>query len=168
MRATAARVAVILLGTGCVQVRSSAVATGRPLAPSAAAVEVSATRDPPGAEERATIEVQGSISAATLESLVAEFRSRVASAGGNYGRIDSFATRHELVTESYQYECGTPETQVRTQTASYMGPEGSTVCITQYVPVTKYVSRTCTGERRVEVATRTLIGRALRTSRGDR
>ena len=163
-----ARVSVLLLGAGCAQVQSSAFVTGRPLPPSTGPVEVSATRDPPGAEVLGVVEVHGRPPTATLESLVTEFCRGVASVGGDYGRIDSFATRHEMVTERYDYECGTTETEYQTQTVSGMGPDGSPTFTTQTVPVTKYVSKTCTGERQVEVATQTLVGRAFRTSRGDR
>jgi hypothetical protein len=164
----AARVSFLLLAAGCSQVRSSAYVIGQPLPPSTAPVEVSATRDLPRAQELGVVEVHGRLPVATLERLVLEFRGRVAAMGGDYGRIDSFATRHEMVTETYDYECGTSESTVETQTVTSVGADGTPTVSTESVPVTRYVSKTCTGERRVEVATLTLVGRALRASGGNR
>ncbi len=158
----------LLLAAACSQVQSSAHMTGRPLPPSTAPVEISATRDVPNAEELGVIEAHGRLPAATLQALVTEFSVRVASMGGDYGRIDNLATKHEMVTENVDYECGTFETEIQTQTVSQTGPDGSTTFSTQSVPVTKYVSKTCTEARRVEAATLTLVGRAFRTSRGNR
>lgn len=164
----AATASFLLLAAACSHVQSSAYVTGRPLPPSTAPVEISATRDPPSSDELGIIEVHGRLPVATLEALATEFRTRVASIGGDYGRVDNFATKHEMVTATYNYECGTFETEVHTQTVSQIGPDGSTTFSTESVPVTTYVSKTCTGERQVEAAILTLVGRAFRTSRGNR
>jgi len=46
------------------------------------------------------------------------------------------------------------------------GPDGGMEWVSEPVTEQKFVSRTCQGERPVEVATRTLIGRALRARGG--
>lgn len=166
----ASTASILLVTSACsyTQVQSSAYGTGRPLPPSTSPVEVSATRDPPSAVELGIVEAHGRVPVATLDALVAEMRARVASMGGNFCRIDSLATSHEMVTETYDYECGTFETQMETQTVPQAGPDGSMTFSTESVPVTTYVSKTCTGERQVEAATLTLVGRALRTPGGTR
>jgi hypothetical protein len=158
--------AAAILAVACAPaVASSAVITRPALAPSASAVSISATRDPAGAEEIGIVEAYGLRPQATVEALVAEFRARVATLGGDFGRIDNFATRHELRTESRDYECGGVETQMQTQSVVAIGPDGSTAVTSEAVPVTTYVSKTCTEERQVEDATLTLVGRAFRTAR---
>jgi hypothetical protein len=160
---------LLLLAASCAHaVQSSAYATGRTGAPSLDPVEIGATRAPSDAEELGLVEAHASPSAGTLQALVAEFRERVASLGGDYGRIDSMATRYELVAERYDYECGGTETVMETQTTSRTGADGVPVLETESVPVTRYVSRTCTGERMVEAATLTLVGRAFRRAGGTR
>jgi hypothetical protein len=109
------------------------------------------------------VEASGRQPAAPLELLVSEFRARVAGIGGNYGRIDSIQTRHDMVTETYDYDCGTDEVAFETQTTSSIGADGAPTFTTQTVPVTRRVSKTCTGEKTVEVATTTLLGRAFLT-----
>jgi hypothetical protein len=161
-------VSLLVLAASCTHaVQSSALATGRAAAPSPAPVEIGATRAPPGAEELGLVEAHASPSAATLEALVAEFRVRVASLGGDYGLVDGMTTRYELVAERYDYECGMTETVLETQTVSRIAADGSPVLETRSVPVTTYVSRTCTGERQVEVGTLTLVGRAFRRAGGS-
>lgn len=159
--------AAILAGACAPAVVSSAVITRPALAPSVSAVSISATRDPAGAEEIGIVEAHGLRPQATAEALVAEFRARVATLGGDFGRIDNFATRHELRTESRDYECGGVEMQMQTQSVVATGPDGSTAVTSEAVPVTTYVSKTCTEERQVEDATLTLVGRAFRTARGS-
>ena len=154
------------IATACVPippVTSSAVVPDAPLPTSTAPVTISATSDPAGGRQLGIVEATGRQPAATLELLVAELRARVAGMGGNYGRIDSIATRHEMVTETYDYDCSTDEFEVETQTVTTIGPDGMPTFTTQTVPVTKHVSKTCTGERSVEVATTTLLGRAFLT-----
>ena len=73
-----------------------------------------------------------------------------------------------MVTETYDYECGTTETQTETQSVLRTGPDGSTTYETEFVPVSRYISKTCTEERRVEASTLTLVGRAFRMARGTR
>ena len=137
MRALAASGA-LMLATACSQLGSSGYrTTGPELAPTQAPVFVSATRDPAAAWELGVVEAHGRRSVDTLEEIVSEFRARVASMGGDYGRIDRFDTRHDMVTETYTYGCGTPQAPM-----------------------------TCTGSRQVEVATLTVVGRAFRISRG--
>lgn len=155
---------VSALAVGCAPVvASSGVMTHAALAPSSSSstVTLSATLDPSGAEEIGIVEAHGP--AATFAQVAAEFRARVAALGGNFGRIDSFATRHELRTETRTYECGSYETQMQLQSSTTTGPDGSPVVTSEMVPVTVYVSKTCTDEQQVEHATLTLVGRAFRT-----
>jgi hypothetical protein len=158
----------LLLATACaaVHVHSSAHATGRALPPSSGAVLVTATSSPPGAEELGIVEVHGRLAVATLEQLVGEFRGRVALLGGDRGRIDALSTRYQWVTEEYTYDCSTTEIVFETRSVTRVGADGSTTTSSETVPVTKTVSKTCTGERQVEVATTTLVGRAFLTKRG--
>lgn len=161
----AATAFALLLGTGCLApVRASVYATAPALAPSTAPVAISATADPAGARALGVVEASGQLPWTTLDTLVSEFRTRVASMGGDFGRIDSFATRRELVTETYDYDCGTDEVVYETRTVVGTAADGSTTWTTETVPVTRHVPRTCTGERTVEVATLALVGRALLTS----
>jgi hypothetical protein len=117
--------------------------------------------DPTASRQLGIVEATGRRPAATLEQLVAEFRTRVAAMGGDFGRIDSIATTHEMVTESYDYDCSEEVLEFETQTVSTIGPDGTPSFTTQTVPVTRHVPKTCTGERTVEVATTTLLGRAF-------
>ena len=157
-------VVLVCLGLlSCVHASSSAYATSPTVFPSDAPVRLSATRDPIGARELGVAEAHGRMTLVTLEALISEFRSRVASLGGNYGRIDRLATKDELVEESYSYECGSTETELESRTVTRMNPDGSMTSTTETVPVTKYVSRTCTGTQEVEVVTLTVVGRAFRT-----
>jgi len=144
-------------------VQSSGFTISHAVAPSSASVRVSATRDPPKAEELGVAEAHGTVPAATLDALLSEFRARVASMGGDYGRIDTLGTRHEMVTETYTYDCSTTETVTDTRTVSHVNPDGTVTFTTEAVPVTRTVSKTCIGERQVEVATLTVVGRAFRT-----
>lgn len=158
--ARAALLSLATLATGCTTVGSSAYTTGPRLAPSASPVRVSATRDPAAGAELGAVEAHGH-PPATLAALVEEFRGRVASLGGNYGRIDGFATRYEEVQEEYSYDCGTTETRYETRTDFRPGADGTSTIITETVPVTEYVPKTCHDTRWVEVATFTLTGRAF-------
>ena len=127
-----------------------------------APVEISATRDPSMAKELGLAEAHGRMPAATLEAVISEFRSRVASMGGNYGRIDTLATKDEVIQEQYSYECGYTVTSTETRTVTQVNPDGSTSFTTENVPVTQYVSQTCNGVRDVEVVTLSVVGRAFR------
>jgi hypothetical protein len=140
----------------------SGSATGRLLPPSSAAVRISATLDPPHAEELGLAEAHGAMPATTLDTVIAEFRGRIASMGGNYGRIVALTTKHEMVDETYTYECGGTQTTIETTVVSQVNADGSVSSITQSVPVTSYVSQTCTGVRQVEASTLSVIGRAFR------
>lgn len=137
----------LVLGTGCTTVFSSAVSTAAAHPSSTSAVTLNATRDPENAEELGLVEAHGRRPPATLDAIAREFSTRVAKLGADYGRIDSFDTRFENVTETYSYECGTTVTT------------GST----DGVPTTTYISQTCIGQTEVEVGTLTLTGRAFRT-----
>jgi hypothetical protein len=139
---------LLLAGLGCTTVSSSGVSTSARLAPSTLPVIVSATQDPPNATQLGIVEAHGPRPPSTLEEIVIGFTSRVADLGGDYGRIDSFATRFETVSETYTYECGT------TQTVG-VSADGT--------PLTMYVPMTCTGITEVEVGTLTLTGRAFKT-----
>jgi hypothetical protein len=136
------------VGLGCTHVSSSAVVTSAPLPPYVSPVTLSATRDPVNGVELGIVEAHGRRPPATLSAIAGEFSSRVGKLGGDYGRIDSFATHCEIVTETYTYECGTVQTVG-------VNADGT--------PITSYVSQTCTGFQNVEVGTLTLTGRAFRT-----
>lgn len=152
----------------CGIVQSSVLPAGWPQAPLSGPVSVSATRDLPGAEELGIVEAHGIRPAAPLGEILAAFRSRVAELGGDYGRIDGFATRFEEVTESYTYDCGTNVTETQTRNVSTPGPNGTSTSRTETVTVTRHQPRTCTGTRQVEAATFTLTGRAFRAPKGVR
>ena len=126
-----------LLSSGCTGIGSSAYATGPGLAPSTGPVRLSATRDPSGARPLGVVEAHGDRRRATVPAIAEEFRARVASLGGDAGRIDSFATKYEMVTETYMYQCGAPK-----------------------------MPMTCTGTRQVEVPTLTFTGRAFKLAPG--
>lgn len=163
MRVNADRGVLLLLALACSPVQSSIKPDGPSLPPSSAPVAISATRDPPGAEDLGLVEVHGKLPEATLTALVDEFRTRVAKMGGDYGRIESLATRHEQVTTQETYECGTTVAEDETRFVSGLTPDGMATVTPETVTVTRYVSKTCTAERQFEVATTTLVGRALRT-----
>jgi len=156
----------LLLSAACVHAaaRSSAVATGAPLPSSDRPVSVLLTHDPDDATEIGIVEADGRRPVATLDSLLAEIRSRAASLGGDVARIDRFATRYEMVTETYQYDCSTTETRMEPRTVVQTHADGTTTTFTEWIPVPQLVSRTCTGTRQVEVGTLTLTGRAFRTT----
>ncbi len=162
------RFAVLLLAlaSACAMVESSALPTNASRPPSIGPVVVSATRDPAGAEELGVVEAHTHLQGATLDQIVAAFCARVAQLGGNLGRIDNFATTFETVEETYTYECGTTVTETQTQVVSTPGPNGTTTTSAVSVPVTHYVSKTCTGTRQGEVTILTLTGRAFRATKG--
>jgi hypothetical protein len=122
---------------GCTGVGSSAYATGPKLEASTGPVLLTATRDPMGAQPLGVVEAHGDMRRATLFAVSEEFRARVASLGGDAGRVDSIATRYETHRETYTYSCGTPTALM-----------------------------TCTGSRQVEVPTLTLAGRAFKLAPG--
>jgi hypothetical protein len=156
---------LLLLGVSCTHVvQSSAILTAPELAPSPAEVQISATRDPAQGREIGVAEAHGRLGEVRLDEVIAEFRARVASMGGDYARIDSLATRHEMVKESYSYECGATETTTETRMVMQLNPDGSVVPTTETVQVQNYVSKTCIGEREVEVFTLAVVGRAFRTA----
>ncbi len=155
----------LALCASCATVTSSADLTGPPAPPSTApgAVRVAFTRDPSGAEELGIVEAHGRRPGATLDALVEELRSRVATVGGDVARVDAFATTYENVTEAYTYDCGTTRTTSEPRTVSRSGPDGRMTTQTEMTTVTKHEPKTCTGYRQVEVAVLTLTGRAFRT-----
>ncbi|MFL5426984.1 MAG: hypothetical protein ACJ783_18360, partial [Myxococcales bacterium] len=114
------------------------------------------THDPDDATEVGIVEADGTRPAATLEGLLAELRRRTASLGGDVARVDRFATRYEMVTETYQYDCSTSQMRMESRTVVQTQADGTTTTSTEWVPVTEYVSKTCTGTREVEVGTLTL------------
>src|SRR5438045_9624751 len=103
-------ICLLLLALSCAHrpVASSAYAVARAEPSSAGNVRISATRDPPGAEELGIVEAHGS---ATLEAVLSAFRQRVAGMGGDYGRLDVVATKNAVVQESRSYECGSNRTE---------------------------------------------------------
>ena len=124
-------------------------------------MRISATRDPVGGVELGAVEAH-SHGPASLVALMEELRSRVASLGGDFARIDGLATRYEMVREEYSYDCRTTETRYETRTVVGSGVEGTSTS-TESVPVTEYVPKTCHDTRWVEVATFSMTGRAFRT-----
>jgi hypothetical protein len=161
---------LLCLGASCtpVHLRSSVFPTTASLPPAKTPVQLSATRDPSNGKELGVAEAHGFMSDVTLAALVAEFSSRVASMGGNYGRIDDLATKDEWIRESYTYECGSDETSTETQYVTQMNPDGTMTTTVLSVPVTRYVPKTCIGERQVEVVTLSVVGRAFRTTEEER
>jgi hypothetical protein len=141
----------LFIGLGCSHVASSAIITSAPLPPYVSAVRISATQDPVNGVELGIVEAHGRQPPATLSAVAAEFSSRVGKLGGDYGRIDSFATHFEIVTDTYTYECGTVQTVG-------VNADGT--------PITSYLSQTCTGYQNVELGTLTLTGRVFRTQPG--
>jgi len=150
-----------------VTAQSSAVATRPVSAPITGPVSVLLSQDPQDAREVGIVEAHGT-QPVELESLLAEFRARVASLGGDVARIDSFATRYEIVSELYTYDCSMFESHTEMQTVSHTGADGTTTYTTESQLVTEFVSKTCSEVRSHEEATLTLTGRAFRTERGHR
>jgi len=103
--------------------------------PHAGPVIVRATDIPPGAKQVAAVEANGT--SAPLATIMSEFVQKVASVGGDYGKIDSIRTKFDMVTttNTYSYSCGSPQAPA-----------------------------TCTGTNTSthEVATTTVVGRAFR------
>jgi hypothetical protein len=161
-----AAVALLSIPGACATAHSSALATGPTTAAPHGVVSVLLSRNPLHADELGIIEAHGTRPGTSLEKILDEFRSRVESLGGDVARVDAFSTRYEIVSEPYTYECGYTETTTETRTESSVGPDGSPTTSTVMVPVTQYVSRTCTGYRSEEVAVLTVTGRAFRSERG--
>jgi hypothetical protein len=126
-------------------------------------VRVAFVADPPGAEALGVVEANGRRPEVTLEALVAELRARAASIGADLVRVDRFATRHDLVTEQYSYDCSTTTTTHETRTVTRTGADGRLETHTETVPVTTREPKTCQGWHDVEVPTLTLTGRAYRS-----
>ena len=145
-----ASASALFLAVGCTTVHSSAVRTATASPPTTSAVTLSATRDPPNAQQVGLVEAHGQPPLASLTAITGQFSAQVAKLGGDYGRIDSFGTRFEIVAQPYSYECGS-------NVITGASADG--------VPTTTYISQTCTGETDVEVGTLTLTGRAFRTQR---
>ena len=160
-------ICLLLLALSCAHrpVASSAYAVARAEPSSAGNVRISATRDPPGAEELGIVEAHGS---ATLEAVLSAFRQRVAGMGGDYGRLDVVATKNAVVQESLSYECGSNATHDETRFVTRANPDGTFSTGTETVSVTTYVSQTCWETRDVEVVTLSVVGRAFRTAREGR
>ncbi|TMB35167.1 MAG: hypothetical protein E6J58_17100 [Deltaproteobacteria bacterium] len=160
-------ICLLLLALSCAHrpVASSAYAVARAEPSSAGNVRISATRDPPGAEELGIVEAHGS---ATLEAVLSAFRQRVAGMGGDYGRLDVVATKNAVVQESRSYECGSNQTHDETRFVTRANPDGTFSTDTETVSVTTYVSQTCRETRDVEVVTLSVVGRAFRTAREGR
>jgi hypothetical protein len=127
------------LCAGCAGVGSSAYATGPRLEASTGPVWLTATRDPVGAQPLGVVEAHGNLWQATLLTVAEEFCARVASLGGDAGRVDTMTTRYETHMEIYSYSCGTATE-----------------------------SRTCTGSRQVEIPTLTIAGRAFKLAPGGK
>ena len=154
---------LLLLALSCAHRPVASSARAEPS--SAGNVRISATRDPPGAEELGIVEAHGS---ATLEAVLSAFRQRVAGMGGDYGRLDVVATKNAVVQESRSYECGSNQTHDETRFVTRANPDGTFSTDTETVSVTTYVSQTCRETRDVEVVTLSVVGRAFRTAREGR
>ncbi len=154
-----------MVSTSCVTLspaQSSGFATSPDVVPASTPVALLLASDPPLASEVGIIEAHGRRPQATLSALTAEFRARAASMGAGLARIDAFATRYDLVTEVYAYDCGTTEMRTETRSVSRPGPGGTITTSTESVTVPHHVFRSCIGTRTVEVAVLTLTGRAFR------
>ena len=124
-------IGVLAMGVfGCTGVGSSSMPTTG-AARYEGSVQISATAVPAEARPMGVVEAHGP--AHHFVKIVDQFRSEVAKVGGDYGKIDSMSTKHDIVsrTSSESYKCG------------------ESTC-----------SRTVT--RNVEVATTTVQGRAFR------
>ena len=157
--------AALALCAGCVPAlpSSSAFVQGTAPAVPAAQVRVVGVGQPAGAQELGIVEANGGRPGVPLDAVVAELRSRAASIGADLVRLDGFATKYEMVTEQYTYDCGHTETVMETRTVTRTGFNGQLETAIETVPSTKWVSKTCTGTRQVEVARLTLTGRAFRS-----
>ncbi len=160
-------IAAVGLCSACVTPGSSAWTPGPPRSPAAAPARVVFVADPPGAEQVGIVEAHGPRPGVTLEALVAELGARGASVGADVVRVDRFATRYELVPETYTDVCGTETyTDTEVRTVSRTDPDGSVHVDTETVTVTKERPKECTGTREVEAAVLSLVGRAFRTRGG--
>jgi hypothetical protein len=159
-------VPVLLLSCASSQVASSVVRSAGATSLPEEAVAVHLTREPVDADELGIVEAHGPRPAATLEQILNEFTRRVAALGGDIARVDAFATGYETVTESYTYECGANVTRDEVRMVTQTNPDGTTTTTWEHEPVTQYESKTCTGDRKVEVATLTIQGRAFRARKG--
>ena len=217
MRSSAWLLAAALC-SACATVSSSAYVPARPGASSAptpasasatdavSVVAVRLTNDPADAAEIAVVEAHapawfgtgrdvssGKIASGprggpTLQALVEELKRRTASVGGDVARVDTFATKYDVVRESYSYDCSETKTEMVTKTTTEPRTKTRTDCtpassfggsigggcrtttdtewvtVTKTEPETKRVQKTCTGLRDVEAGVITLTGRAFRTS----
>jgi hypothetical protein len=143
-----AGVACLVLGCACSTVGSSALRT----APSAPATQgpiaVRFTQDPVDADELGIVESYGLRPTADLQQVMAELTGRAAALGGDIVRVDAFATRFELFSETYTYDCATTMT--------------TTDSMTVFQP------QTCIGFQEVEGVILTIRGRAFRSRKGVR
>jgi hypothetical protein len=137
-----AGLALVLLATtgACTGIRSSSVRTGEAAyAPHQGPVRLTAFYVPPAAQEVGLVQVRGP---RPIPELADEFQREVAKLGGDWGVVETIATKFEFVTrtESYSYSCGDSKTP-----------------------------RTCNGTRVVseEVGTTQLVGRAYRVGGGS-
>jgi hypothetical protein len=85
-------------------VPSSAAQLGAPVRP----VMLSSLGVPPGARELGL--VQAHSNQTDIRKIMPEFVARVASLGGNFGKVDDITTSYEMqtVTTTQSYSCGTP------------------------------------------------------------
>jgi hypothetical protein len=142
------------------------VPTSALVPPTRGPVAVRLTQEPIDAEELGIVEAHGRRPAATLQQVLAELTGRVAALGGDIARVDAFATRYEMLSENYTYDCGTTETRQEPRTVTRSGPNGTMTTATEYVTVTQHEPKTCNGVRQVEAGTLTIRGRAFRARRG--
>ncbi len=159
MRAAAAWLALVC---GCSTVGSSAVRTASVVPGGREPVVVQFTQKPADADELGIVEAQGRGPAAKLQQVLAELTGRVAALGGNLARVDAFATRYDVVNESYTYDCGTTGTRLEPRSVTRPGPNRSMATITEVVPVSYHQPKTCNGVRKIETPTLTFRGRAFR------
>jgi hypothetical protein len=88
------------------RVESSAVVLSPVSGRHAGPIILRATDVPPGAKQVASVEANGT--GATLSKIMNEFTQKVASVGGDFGKIDSIRTKFDMITttQTYTYTCG--------------------------------------------------------------
>src|SRR2546430_5637589 len=117
-------ICLLLLALSCAHrpVESSAYAVARAAPSSAGNVRISATRDPPGAEELGIVEAHGS---ATLEAVISAFRQRVGGMGRDYRPPDVVAPKNALAPESRPIPCGSNQTHDATRVVTRANPDST-------------------------------------------
>ncbi len=176
MRLATSTLCALALCAGCAGVSSRAWTPGAPRPASPVPARVAFLSEPAEASLVGVVEAHDARPGVTLPELVAELGTRGASIGADLVRVDEFATRYEMTTETYTYDCrvqgtagapctcGTaPVTTTESRTEVRTDPDGTTHVETVTVTVTKDEPTSCTATRDVEVAVLSLVGRAFST-----